>query len=58
MMRALLIAAIAILLPAHVRAQGALLETLDELRQVKEPAQFRAGPPPARADVANVPLPR
>ena len=60
MMRALLIASVVILLPADLRAQGALLETLDDLRQVKEPAQFRAStsPAPARADVANVPLPR
>ena len=45
MMRAVLVAAIVILPPAHVRAQGALLETLDDLRQVKDPPNFA----PARA---------
>ena len=47
-----------LLLPAAAFAQGAVIETLNDLREARDPAAFR-GPLPERADVsASVPAPR
>jgi hypothetical protein len=46
-----------VLLPAHARAQGAIIETLDELQKIPNPPDFR-GVLPARIDLsATVPAP-
>jgi C1A family cysteine protease len=55
MIRALIFAAM--FSPVGAFAQGAILETLDELKNVPEPPAFRASLP-ERAAVANVPPPR
>ena len=57
MRRALLFAAIVLLVPVNARGQGAILESLDDLKAVPEPPGYRAALP-ERADVPNVPPPR
>ena len=57
MRRALLFAAIALFAPVNARGQGAILESLDDLKAVPEPPGFRAVLP-ERAVVPNVPPPR
>ena len=56
MIRALL-AAIVLLSPAQAHAQGAILETLADLKNTQEPPEWRSTLP-QRAEVANVPVPR
>ena len=56
MIRALL-AAIVLLSPAQAHAQGAILETLADLKNTQEPPEWRSTLP-QRAEVANVPAPR
>lgn len=46
-----------VLAPTGVRAQGAVIETLDDLRQAKDPPEYRSVVP-RRAEVPNVPPPR
>jgi len=46
-----------VLTPAGARAQGAVIETIEDLRQAKDPPEYRSVLP-KRADVPNVPPPR
>ena len=57
MMRGLAILLALMLAPAAAHAQGAVIETLEDLRQAKDPPEFRSVLP-ARAEVPNVPPPR
>ena len=56
-MRRMLISALVTLAPTLAHGQGAVVETLGELRSAAEPPEFRAALP-ARADVPSVPPPR
>jgi C1A family cysteine protease len=56
-MKRVLIVALVLLAPMSARGQGAVVETLDDLKNASEPPEFRA-PLPARADVPNMPPPR